>query len=468
MPVPSAKLTKHLYSSFLRMARKFDKNPAAKALLHRKSVNAVVKSPGELYHKEVIDSILHKGKLFNPINCFMPLEDRVAEEFRKRHQVAINDRIDVGFALLRSLSAVWASYDAAMQDASTLEEYVPPSVCRVVEGEGEEEEDNDDEEGLCDFPVRLTSELNSGTLLVAHPLLQGHTQRTVVLLLTCNKNGAYGLVLNRPTDKTLDDATRNVPADILAEFGGNPVRYGGATRRLQFLHPFDSIGGNAVLHSEPPLFAGGSIEKALELVRQQPETRERFCFYAGCCFWTTKAIQSEIQQGFWIPVLAPTGNVFAVVKRSDEFDKWQRDPDEEEDPDLGERSGDSDDESDRQQRQRQERQLNSEGEHTADEMGAAAVEKGGYDAPVKVPSALGADTEDDDCCTDVDDSDANVAVNNVDMNDDSQSDDGLEGAPSPPVDLWNCLLQGLGNDYASISTFPPWLDASKVEPLDWK
>jgi len=217
------------------MARKFDRNPAAKALLHRKTVNAAVRSPVELYHKEVIDSILHKGKLFNPINCFMPLEDRVAEEFRKKHDVLPSARIDAGFALLRSLSTVWATYDAAMRDASSVEEYDP--------AEADAEEDAlEEEEGLYDFPVRLTSELNSGTLLIAHPLIQGHTQRAVVLLLTCNKHGAYGLVINRPTDKTLDSATRNVPTEILTEFGDNAVRYGGATRRLQFLHPFDSIG----------------------------------------------------------------------------------------------------------------------------------------------------------------------------------------------------------------------------------
>jgi hypothetical protein len=191
-----------------------------------------------MYHKEIIDSILHKGKLFNPINCFMPLEDRVAEEFRKRHEVLTSDRIDVGFALLRSLSTVWASYEAAMKDASWLDEY---------ESAANEEEEDEEEDAVYDFPVRLTSELNSGTLLVAHPLIQGHTQRAVVLLLTCNRNGAYGLVVNRPTDKTLAGATRNVPADILAEFGENPVRYGGATRRLQFLHPFDSIGVDAML-----------------------------------------------------------------------------------------------------------------------------------------------------------------------------------------------------------------------------
>ena len=58
----------------------------------------------------------------------------------------------------------------------------------------------------------------------------------------------------------------------------------------------------------------------------------------------------------------------------------------------------------------------------------------------------------------------------VDSEDDDAAVPGQEGDAlgAPPRDLWNCLMQGLGNDYASISSFPRWLDSSKVEPLDWK
>jgi hypothetical protein len=192
-----------------------------------------------------------------------------------------------------------------------------------------------------------------------------------------------------------------------------------------------------VANSDPPIFAGGSVEKALELVGGNPEARGKFSFYAGCCFWSTKAIQSEIQAGFWIPVLAPSRSVVAVLERSDAFDEWQRELLQEQDHQgLG---------------------LNPDGEETDDEVGAAAAERGGDAQPLKVPSALGSNSDIEEG-----DGDRDAAGGDAD------SDTSSEGEVLPPPDLWNCLLQGLGNDYASIATFPAWLDASKVESLDWK
>jgi len=207
-----------------------------------------------------------------------------------------------------------------------------------------------------------------------------------------------------------------------------------------------------VLNSDPPVFAGGSVDKAIELVRSDPDARPQFSFFAGCCFWSTKAIQSEIQQGFWIPALAPSRSVFAVLRRTDDFDEWQRDQ-------LLNQS------------QNQSQGLNVNGEETEDELGAAAAEQGGEDVPVKVPSALGnnsAPVVGEDADGESYAASVHKSSGNSGSDSDSGSDGGSTDAVVPPMDLWSCLLQGLGNDYASISTFPDWLDASKVDALDWK
>ena len=36
-----------------------------------------------------------------------------------------------------------------------------------------------------------------------------------------------------------------------------------------------------MLHSDPPMFAGGSIVKALDIVRGDPDSKKNFSFYAG-------------------------------------------------------------------------------------------------------------------------------------------------------------------------------------------
>ena len=43
-----------------------------------------------------------------------------------------------------------------------------------------------------------------------------------------------------------------------------------------------------------------------------------------------------------------------------------------------------------------------------------------------------------------------------------------ESTPLAPPDLWGVLLEGLGNDYANIAHLPVWLDAGKVDSLDWR
>ena len=37
-----------------------------------------------------------------------------------------------------------------------------------------------------------------------------------------------------------------------------------------------------------------------------------------------------------------------------------------------------------------------------------------------------------------------------------------------PPELWSVVLQGLGTNYEDIAQLPVWLDASKVESIDWK
>lgn len=270
------KLIRNLFRSFYRTARKFDLHPASKSLLYRNNTKKVPKDPTEFYYRELTNSILmnDRNKLFNPMNCFSPLTDVVCQEFKKRHDVITPFRIDAGFALLRALSSVWSQYLVCLDDTTKIEEYKPLAYDDV---EALSVYDTDD--SIYDFPVRLTNELKAGTLLIAHPLMRGHVHRTVVLLLEVNKNGAYGLIINIPTNKTLNTATRNVPKPILDVFGDCLVQYGGGTRRLQFLHPYDNLGGSAI---DTGLFAGGDVMKAMELVKKEgKEIKENFSFYAG-------------------------------------------------------------------------------------------------------------------------------------------------------------------------------------------
>lgn len=436
--VPNRRVIVHLYRSFMRTAKKFDNNAAAKALLYRKHVNSTSKSTAEVYYKEVIDSVLFKGKLFNPINCFMPLSERVNEEFRRKHDVLLTERIDAGFSLLRAFTSVWSTYLECLKDSRQVEDYKPFI------------HDNSDEkniyanssaavesaESMYDFPVRLTSAIRTGTLLIAHPLVQGHKHRAVILVLESNSNGAYGLIINMPTDKTLAEATRNIPGPILDVFGRIPVQYGGVTRRLQFLHPFDNIGGSRVADGEKWYF-GGNVIEAINIVGGNPAAKDAFTFYAGCCFWTTKQLQHEIQQGYWISVIASPTSVLRVAEAWRNFGAKQR-------------------------------------EHAKAVKNWKETSSGGgtssYDDSGGSPSE---DSSDGERLVGQATSATSAAARHSSSESTAtyQSKEQLQAALKsmrPPPELWRTLLRGLGSDFAHISTLPSWLDLSKVEPLDWR
>jgi putative transcriptional regulator len=154
-----------------------------------------------------------------------------------------------------------------------------------------------------------------GTLLVATELVQGELfAKTVVLLLHYDETGAFGLVVNRPTDVT--------PGEVLAEeeavagysgtlFWGGPVH-------------MDSLRA-LLLTDDPPEEAEKitasvylvSFEDALGQGPADPAVLRLFIGYAG---WAPGQLDYEMARGSW-RVLPATGElVFAEAPEK----LWQR------------------------------------------------------------------------------------------------------------------------------------------------
>jgi putative transcriptional regulator len=134
-----------------------------------------------------------------------------------------------------------------------------------------------------------------GKLLVATEVVQGEMfAKTVVLLLHYDDTGAFGLVVNRPTDVSLEE--------LLAEedmiegyrgtlFWGGPVQMGSL---------------RALMHTdEPPESAEKIIdsvylvafEDAVELDSADPATLRLYIGYAG---WAPGQLDHELARGSWL------------------------------------------------------------------------------------------------------------------------------------------------------------------------
>lgn len=146
----------------------------------------------------------------------------------------------------------------------------------------------------------LTASLR-GQLLIAAPQLVDHFRRAVVLVLEHTDEGAMGLVLNRPTEATVEEV---VPA--LGELAGDeaPVRSGGP------------VSPDAVLvlgDFEDPDDAGTAVTGTLGLVDPEgPEPRlRRARVYAGYAGWAPGQLDAELEQGAWITAPVASDDPFA-------------------------------------------------------------------------------------------------------------------------------------------------------------
>lgn len=177
-----------------------------------------------------------------------------------------------------------------------------------------------------------------GHLLVASVLLaDGVFDRTVVLVLDCDEDGALGVILNEisqtPLDAVLPDWVATVSEPRLL-FHGGPVSPNGAICLASVASAgeeppgwrplFDTVG---LLHLDTPI----------EIVAGAYRDLRIFAGYAG---WAAGQLQGEVAEGMWHVAAAEYDDVFGsrplelwrgVLRRQRSemayFSTWLEDPD---------------------------------------------------------------------------------------------------------------------------------------------
>ncbi len=145
-----------------------------------------------------------------------------------------------------------------------------------------------------------------GQLILDHGKLQGSFfHRTVILLCQHDAEGAFGLVLNRTTDKTVGDAlVANLP-DTLKEqplFLGGPVQ----PQALSFLHSDDFIPDANVL---PNLNLDHSLDSLVEIGDSYSQT-QKMKIFAGYAGWSPGQLEDEMNRDTWMTHPASIDLVF--------------------------------------------------------------------------------------------------------------------------------------------------------------
>ncbi len=130
-----------------------------------------------------------------------------------------------------------------------------------------------------------------GSLLLAHPNLRDPNFRRAILFLSMHDrdDGAFGLILNRPTDKKLADylpAPGGLAADDIAVYSGGPV---GSEELILVSFDFAEE-GQLTVQSHLSIEEFGAFGQEQGLLRA-------FRGYAG---WSAGQLEMEISQQAWL------------------------------------------------------------------------------------------------------------------------------------------------------------------------
>lgn len=152
-----------------------------------------------------------------------------------------------------------------------------------------------------------------GRLLVATPLIGDPTfERTVVLLLAHGPQGAFGVVLNRPSDTRVEDVAPDweflAPAPGVVFVGGPVSRDSlvalGRASDLPAGAPDTVVGDCAAVDLSRPNDEAGPDWRAVRL-------------FAGSAGWAPRQLDDELREGAWWVVDALADDI--VTDRPDDL-----------------------------------------------------------------------------------------------------------------------------------------------------
>jgi putative transcriptional regulator len=133
------------------------------------------------------------------------------------------------------------------------------------------------------------SESLTGKLLIASPSMADYFHRTVILVIEHNDEGAFGLVLNRPSDTTVGEASPDL-AELIGE--EHVVHVGG---------PVQPNAVTAIGEHPDPADASKLIVGAVGMVDlDSPPELSRVRIFAGYAGWGPGQLDGEMEQEAWM------------------------------------------------------------------------------------------------------------------------------------------------------------------------
>ncbi|HAG35180.1 MAG: hypothetical protein ABR83_04205 [Cryomorphaceae bacterium BACL18 MAG-120924-bin36] len=135
----------------------------------------------------------------------------------------------------------------------------------------------------------------TGSFLMAHPLLEDGTfSRSLVLMTQVGSDSCVGLIVNKLSEYTLDQALRGDWPEWPLYLGG-PV----STDSLYYLHRRPDLIPNSELVL-PGIYFGGDFDALREAIDSEWLQPDDITFMAGYSGWAEGQLASELDEGSWV------------------------------------------------------------------------------------------------------------------------------------------------------------------------
>jgi putative transcriptional regulator len=133
-----------------------------------------------------------------------------------------------------------------------------------------------------------------GHFLIASPhLADTNFYKGVVLMIKHDEEGAFGLILNRPTENTVAEIWKMVGEEDVE--CPEPIFFGGpVSGPLLALHRLKSA---AEMEIVPGIYFAAHKDKLQKLIRQ---TTKPFRFFTGYAGWAAGQLEEELSAGGWL------------------------------------------------------------------------------------------------------------------------------------------------------------------------
>jgi putative transcriptional regulator len=149
--------------------------------------------------------------------------------------------------------------------------------------------------------------IKPGTLLLSDPFLQDENFiRTVIIICENDKDGSFGLVVNKPFDYQLGEI---IPE--LSDVGFFPVYQGGPVKlnTLHFLHKRPDIIKKSIPLTNG-IYWGGNFDELIQALQLKKIASNELRFFVGYSGWSENQLEDELADKSWITHTANAAHIF--------------------------------------------------------------------------------------------------------------------------------------------------------------